>query len=87
MSKSRHRKRIPAACPGCSRKHKATPAALLSNLATALNALGDAGRPARLKHGIVACRDGYVLPLTDGTWVARTLTYTPFSPPDDDDDG
>lgn len=60
------------------------PAALLGQVAEALNACEAAGIPVKLKHGIVSTRNGYVLPVRDG-WVARTLAYSPFSPPDDPD--
>lgn len=39
----------------------------------------------RLRHGIVECREGYVLPVKGG-WVARTRTWTEFSPEQESDD-
>lgn len=62
--------------------------ALLGAVAGALTACEEAGIKVKLKHGAVYTRVGYVLPA--GThWVARTLQWSPFSPPegrDDDDD-
>lgn len=62
--------------------------ALLGAVADALNACQSAGIDVKLKHGAVMTEAGYVLPVRDG-WVARTRTYTEFTPPagDDDDDG
>jgi hypothetical protein len=62
------------------------PAALLAAVADALTACQEAGLQVRLKHGAVITRNGYVLPVGDGQWGARTLAYSPFSPDDDDDD-
>lgn len=39
----------------------------------------------RLCHGIVECREGYVLPVKGG-WVTRTRTWTEFSPASDNED-
>ena len=41
----------------------------------------------KLKHGAVMTLLGYVLPLGDGKWGARTLAWTEFSSmsPDGDD--
>lgn len=61
-------------------------AELLQNLADALNACASAGLKVRLKHGAVYTREGYVLPIEDERWVARTLLYTELTPPDQDDD-
>lgn len=58
--------------------------ALLEALAQALTACGEAGMCIKLKHGIVYSRNGYVLPLDDGKWTARNLTYDALSPADDD---
>ena len=64
------------------------PAALLSSVAAALTACEQAGIKVRLRHGAVMTREGYVLPLGDGRWRARTLAWTEFSPEDGDgDDG
>lgn len=60
-------------------------AALLEDLAAALNAAQDAGLEVRLKHGVVFTRAGYVLPLAGDRWCARTLAYTQF-PADASDD-
>jgi hypothetical protein len=61
---------------------------LLGAVADALTACENAGIAVKLKHGIVFTREGYVLPVADGRWGARTLAYTEFTPPpgDDDDD-
>ena len=40
----------------------------------------------KLKHGAVMTREGYVLPIGDGRWAARTLAWTPFSDQAGDDD-
>lgn len=61
------------------------PARLLPLVADALTACEAAGIAVKLKHGAVMTREGYVLPLGDGKWAARTLAWTEFSPPDDDD--
>jgi len=62
--------------------------ALLSLVAAALTACETAGFTVKLKHGAVMTRAGYVLPLGDGEWAARTLNWSPFSAqaPDDDED-
>jgi hypothetical protein len=52
---------------------------LLILVADALTQCGAAGMDVRLKHGAVMTREGYVLPLGDGRWAARTLEWTPFS--------
>ena len=52
---------------------------LLTAVARALNACDAAGYEVRLKHGAVMTRVGYVLPLGDGKWCARTLNWSPFS--------
>jgi hypothetical protein len=62
------------------------PAALLGAVADSLNACESAGIKVRLRHGAVITRDGYVLPVGDGQWGARTLAYSPFSPDGDVDD-
>jgi hypothetical protein len=59
---------------------KRTAQRLLSELADAMNALGSAGYPVRLKHGAVYTDLGYVLP-TEVGWVTRTLNYDPLNPP------
>ena len=58
---------------------------LLTAVAAALNACDAAGYEVKLKHGAVMTRVGYVLPLGDGKWCARTLNWSPFSPPPGDD--
>jgi len=60
---------------------------LLTVIAEALTACEAAGITVKLKHGAVMTPLGYVLPLGDGKWGARTLTWTPFSgQPGGDDD-
>lgn len=54
---------------------------LLACLADALNACEDAGITVKLKHGAVITRFGYVLPVGDARWGARTLAYSPFGIP------
>lgn len=77
-----HRKPITnALCQNCGSTYPATPEALLSALAAALNACDEAGIGTRLRHGIVYTSRGYVLPLKDGIWGARTMNYTEFSGP------
>jgi hypothetical protein len=58
---------------------------LLGAVAEALNACQSAGIEVKLKHGAVMSEFGYVLPVRDG-WVARTRTYTEFTPAPGDDD-
>lgn len=59
---------------------------LLTQLTDVLNALSEAGVPAKLKHGAVYTEAGYVLPIDDNRWVARTLVYTELAPETDQDD-
>jgi hypothetical protein len=61
--------------------------ALLAAVADALNGCEQAGMVVRLRHGIVMTREGYVLPLGEGKWGARTMTYTEFGLIGDDGDG
>lgn len=92
MSKKRNRKRKRAlhgpaiVCGKCAGRADGSPAGLLGVLAAALNACEQAGVTVRLKHGAVYTRHGYILPLGDNQWAARTLAYTEFTPPDDDPD-
>lgn len=57
---------------------------LLGALADALNACEAAGIEVKPKHGAVITRYGYVLPVGDGQWGARTLAYSPFGVPGPD---
>jgi hypothetical protein len=57
-------------------------AQLLAQVAEALNECHKAGLKVKLKYGSVCTREGYVLSVDDG-WVARTLVYTEFEPPND----
>lgn len=87
--KRRKRRTAWVVCAGCLTPQDAAPASLLSGVAAALNACADAGMRVRLRHGIVEAREGYVLPLVDDRWTARTRTYDPLLPPagpDPDDD-
>ena len=86
MTKPRRGRRIAVTCHQCGRNHQANPAALLAQLADALNACADAGLPVKFQHGIAKTGEGYVLLLADGRWAPRTLIFTPFTPPDDGDD-
>lgn len=61
-------------------------AALLAAVAEALAACEQAGISVKLRHGAVYTRNGYVLPLGDGQWGARTLAYSPFGPDVDADE-
>lgn len=72
-------------CASC-RKPADKPWGLLASLAASLNACEDAGLAVRLRHGIVMAPKGYVLPLKDGRWAARTLDYESFPVPAGDDD-
>lgn len=69
-----------------SKKKTQEVAALLERLARALDACGEAGVCVKLKHGAVYTEYGYVLPLDDGRWVARSLTWDPLSPAGGDPD-
>lgn len=60
-------------------------APLLAAVADALNACEQAGITVKLKHGAAMTRYGYVLPVGDGQWGARTLAYSPFGVPVDDE--
>jgi len=62
------------------------PSDLLGAVAGALNACEQAGITVRLKHGAVMTRNGYVLPVGDHQWGARTLAYSPFGPGGDADE-
>jgi hypothetical protein len=72
-------------CPQCQSVDDGSPGALLTNLADALNACADMGMAVRVRHGAVLAEGpdggGYVLPLEDGRWTARTLTYDRFALP------
>ena len=59
---------------------------LLAAVAEALTACEAAGYTVKLKHGAVMTRVGYVLPLGDGEWCARTLNWSPFSDQVGDDE-
>jgi len=87
-SKHRRRRHPAPVCLRCLTPADASPAAVLSAVAAALNAAEAAGVRVRLRHGIAVTRHGYVLPLRGGRWTARTLAYDPLSPPEDPaDDG
>jgi hypothetical protein len=59
---------------------------LLGAVADALTACEQAGIAVKLRHGIVLTRAGYVLPVGDHEWGARTLRYTPFSDGSEEED-
>lgn len=84
--KRRKRRTAWVVCAGCLTPQDAAPASLLSGVAAALNACADAGMRVRLRHGIVEAREGYVLPLMDDRWTARTRTYDPLVSPSTGDD-
>ena len=83
-----NRDRDPVTLPGQPVPEAFPPAAedLLASVAAALTACDAAGYSVKLKHGAVYTRVGYVLPLGDGEWCARTLNWTEFSPPESDDE-
>ena len=58
---------------------------LLGAVADALNACEAAGIEVKPKHGAVITRFGYVLPLGEARWGARTLAYSPFGAPGGDE--
>jgi hypothetical protein len=60
--------------------------ALLAHVADALAACEAAGLVVKFSHGAVVTREGYVVPLGNGQWGARTLRYTEFSPVTDVED-
>ena len=79
------RRRKPAViCARCHAPADGSPAALLGSIAAVLNACDDAGMGVQFRQfgdvGAVYARSGYVLPLRDGKWTARTKTYDPFAP-------
>jgi hypothetical protein len=77
--KHRAKARKPPLCPRCHAPADGTPAALLGSLAAALSACEDAGMAVKFAHGAAITRQGYVLPLGEGQWAARTLLYTEFA--------
>lgn len=81
MSHSRrHRhKRIALTCPACKKKTQANTAALLEAAAQALTACRNAGLKLKVRHGILSCEEGLILPLDDGSFITRTRVYTEFS--------
>lgn len=84
--KRRKRRTVWTICPGCLTPQDGSPAVLLGAVAVALNACTDAGMRVKLRHGIVEAREGYVLPLIDDRWTARTRTYDPLLPAAEDGD-
>jgi hypothetical protein len=65
---------------------KKQPAELLEAAAKALTACHKAGLDLTVKHGILSCPEGLILPLDDGSFVARTRIFTEFSRSDDNED-
>lgn len=96
QSKKRARKRrkrrdtmkVEFVCPSCHAVDDGTPGAALTAVADALNVCTDAGGKLKSRHGILMSKFGYVLPMADGRWAARTVTYDRFAPilADHDDD-
>ena len=87
--KGRRKHRAQLVCARCATPQDGSPAALLTGVAAALNACADAGVKVKLRHGVVDAREGYVLPLDAGRWMARTRTYDPLIVPQgagEDDD-
>ena len=68
------------------KKSKKPPAVLLEAAAEALTACHDAGLDLTIRHGILSCPEGLILPLDDGSFVARTRIFTRFSQADDEED-
>ena len=70
-------------CPACGREDDGSVAALLTQVADALNACNDSGLQVALRHGaVMAAGDlggGFVLPLRDGRWTARDQHYDRFA--------
>lgn len=83
-----HKHRVAVTCPGCGESHQANAAWLLEEAAQVLSACAAAGLKLRLRHGILECEEGFILPLDDGSFTARTREWSPFSttPGDDLDD-
>jgi hypothetical protein len=59
---------------------------LLTTAAAALTACSDAGLKLKVRHGVISCSEGFILPLDDGSFAARTRIFTEFSRNDDDED-
>ena len=75
--KHRRKARKGALCASC-RQPLDDPWSLLAAIAAAFNACDDAGVWLKLRHGVVLTGRGYVLPLSDDRWGARTQDYTTF---------
>jgi hypothetical protein len=80
------KRRIAVTCSACQHSFQATPSSLLQIAAQALTACREAGINLVVKHGALICDEGLILPLSDGSFVARTRIYTEFSQPGDEDD-
>ena len=84
--KVRARKRV--LCASCHQA--AAPEGLLQSVAAALNACTDAGVRVRLRNfngiGLVDTSRGYVLPLRDGHWGARSQDFTTYGDMGADDE-
>jgi hypothetical protein len=78
-AKKRHRRKASRRilCASC-RQPADEPWSLLAAIAASLNACADAGVFVKLRHGAVMTGRGYVLPLSDGRWGARTVDYTTY---------
>ena len=71
---------------GVKKKSRLPPAVLLEAAAKALTDCHDAGLDLTIRHGILSCPEGLILPLDDGSFVARTRIFTEFSQTDDEED-
>ena len=78
-AKRKHRRKAArrVLCASC-RQPADEPWSLLAAIASAFNACADANVWVKLRHGVVMTGRGYVLPLSDGRWGARTQDYTTF---------
>jgi len=69
-------------CPACGAREDGSTGAMLTALADSMNLLSDSGARIKVRHGYILAESelggGYVLPLKDGRWTARTVTYDPF---------
>jgi hypothetical protein len=84
--KHRRKARKAVLCPRCRFPADGSPSSVLGSLAAALNACEDAQMTVKFRHGAAYTRQGFVLPLGDGKWAARTLLYTEFTPLVGDED-
>jgi hypothetical protein len=78
-AKKRHRKKAAkrVLCASC-RKPAGEPWSLLAAIAAAFNAAVDTGVKVKLHPWAVVTSRGYVLPLSDGRWGARTQDFETY---------